>query len=131
VSLQDRQAHHFEALVRLNDSPTKMNPYNFVCFAEDNGLIAGFDIAICKKLISRIKTFATGSKILPIAMNISGRSIESDAFIDELRSLVKETPSANEHMLFEITETARITDLERANNVCLTSAPLGQIEGIA
>lgn len=117
VGLDDRKVHHFEALVRLNNSPTKMNPFNFICFAEDNGMIATFDMALCRKLISRMKTFAEGGKILPIAMNISGRSIDSDAFVKELRSVIKKTPDLHKSLLFEITETARISDLARANNV--------------
>ncbi len=117
VALSDEKTHHFEALVRLHDSPINMNPYDFICFAEDNGLIEDFDIALCRKLISRIKTASGSGAILPIAMNISGRSIDSDIFVDQLRAVIAENQDLKKNLLFEITETARISDLERANNV--------------
>lgn len=117
VALSDQKTHHFEALVRLNDSLTSMNPFNFICFAEDNGLIESFDIALCHKLINRITTYSGGGAVLPIAMNISGRSIDSDSFVDSLRGIIAANPGLNKKLLFEITETARISDLVRANNV--------------
>jgi len=117
VSLADRKTHHFEALVRLGDSSSDMNPYDFVCFAEDVGLIASFDIALCRKLIRRIKSAASRGDILSVAANISGRSIGSDVFVEELRTLLTENPGVHGKLMFEITETARIVDLPRANAV--------------
>jgi PAS domain S-box-containing protein len=117
VALDSRERHHFEALVRLNNSPVKMNPFEFICFAEDVGLIASFDLALCAKVIERVKSAATRGKVLPIAVNISGRSIDSDSFVESLRLLIKDNPEINGRLLFEITESARIQDLKRANEV--------------
>lgn len=117
VALDTRERHHFEALVRLTDSPAKMNPFEFICFAEDVGLISSFDLALCAKVIERVKSAATRGKVLPIAVNISGRSIDSDSFVESLRALIKENPEINGKLLFEITESARIHDLKRANEV--------------
>jgi EAL domain-containing protein (putative c-di-GMP-specific phosphodiesterase class I) len=117
VSLETRERHHFEALVRLTDSPVDMNPYDFICFAEDVGLISSFDLALCEKVIGPMKSAASRGGILPIAVNISGRSIDSDPFVEDLRALIRKNPEVKNQLLFEITETARIHDLKRANEV--------------
>lgn len=115
VSLASRKAHHFEALIRLTDSPVKMNPFDFVCFAEEVGLILDFDLAMCRKVINRVTSASERGAIVPIAVNISGRSIGSDAFVENLRALLAENPQVHGLLLFEITETARINDLHKAN----------------
>ena len=115
VSLKSRKAHHFEALIRLTDSPVKMNPFQFVCFAEDVGMISEFDLAVCRKVISRIDSASERGNVLPIAVNISGHSIGSDDFVDRLRTVLAENPEAHGSIMFEITETARISDLAQAN----------------
>lgn len=115
VSLANRKAHHFEALIRLAESPVQMNPFQFVCFAEEVGLVTEFDLAVCKKVINRVATAASRGNVLPVAVNLSGRSIDSTAFVKELRALLAANPEVHGSLLFEITETARISDLERAN----------------
>ena len=52
---------------------------------------------------------------MPVAVNISGRSIDSDEFVEKLRTLFAENPEVNGSLMFEITETARINNLDRAN----------------
>jgi EAL domain-containing protein (putative c-di-GMP-specific phosphodiesterase class I)/GGDEF domain-containing protein len=116
VSLKSRKPHHFEALLRLDNSPVKMNPFQFVCFAEDTGLISDLDIAVCRKVISRIISASERGSVIPVAVNISGHSIGSTEFVKELRKLLAENPEVHGSILFEITETARISDLEKANN---------------
>lgn len=137
VSLASRKAHHFEALIRLHNSPVQMNPFEFVCFAEDVGLISDFDLAICQKVIERIKSAMSRGPVVPVAVNISGRSIDSEPFVDRLCALLSAHPEVHGSLMFEITETARISDLERANrairrlradgyHVCLDDFGAGQ-----
>ena len=53
--------------------------------------------------------------VLPVAVNISGRSIDSEAFIEKLRALLADNESVKGSIMFEITETARISNFDRAN----------------
>jgi len=115
VSLANRKAHHFEALIRLTDSSLKMTTFEFVCFAEEVGLIQELDLAMCQKVINRVTSAAERGSVVPIALNISGHSIGSDAFVEDLRALLAENPEVHGLLLFEITETARINDLHKAN----------------
>lgn len=115
VSLEDRTPHHYEALLRMHADEMQMPQFEFVCFAEEVGQITDFDLAMCRKVINRMTTAAERGKILPVAVNLSGRSIDSEDFLEKLRALLADNPGINANLMFEITETARIKDLDRAN----------------
>lgn len=115
VSMEDRKPHHYEALLRLTESETPMRQFEFICFAEQVGQICEFDLAMCAKVIGRMTTAAESGAILPVAVNISGRSIDSTDFVEKLRALLADNPQIHGSLMFEITETARINNLDRAN----------------
>ena len=115
VSLEDRQAHHYEALVRMKDGAAQMQHFEFVRFAEEVGQISEFDLAMCSKVIKRTTSALSRGSVLPIAVNISGRSIDSDDFVEKLRAFLADHPEVKGSLMFEITETARINNLDRAN----------------
>jgi len=116
VALEDAHCHHYEALVRFDKDGIDMNPFEFITFAEDTGIVADFDITMARTVVSDIKAaLKKTDDIVGIAVNMSGRSLGSPAFIAELRELLRENPEVRGHMLFEVTESARIRDLEAAN----------------
>ena len=115
VSLEDQKAHHYEALMRMTDGGANMKQFEFVCFAEEVDQIREFDLAMCSKVIKRIASAASRGSVLPVAVNLSGRSIDSDEFVENLRVLLSDNPDVKGSLLFEITETARIKNLDRAN----------------
>ena len=117
VALDDEAVHHFEALVRLTDPECKFNTFEFICFAEDVGLAVEFDLAMCRKLMSRLKSMSSRDQLLPVAMNLSGHSINSDGFVESLRTILAENPDLHGTIMFEITETARIEDLGKAKDI--------------
>ena len=115
VSLEDRAPHHYEALLRMQESGPKMRQFEFVCFAEEVGQITEFDLAMCEKVINRMISAAERGDVLPVAVNISGRSLASEAFIEKLRAVLADKERVKGSIIFEITETARISNLDRAN----------------
>ncbi|MBL4720044.1 MAG: EAL domain-containing protein [Alphaproteobacteria bacterium] len=117
VSLVDGSIHHYEALLRLSDYPSGFSPYEFIVFAEEIDLITEFDLAMCRKLIAKLSSQSDGESNLPVAVNISGRSINSLVFVEALNALIERHPRVRGRLMFEITESARILDLEHANEV--------------
>ena len=103
---------HFEALCRFqvkkgaDDSPAKT-----IAFAEETGLIHDLDLAMLAKVVARMGG-AGGPRM---AVNVSGRSAEVPAYVDGLKKLLEANPWIRGRLLFEITESARIVDLEAAN----------------
>ena len=115
VSLVDGSVHHFEALLRLNDHPGELSPYEFIVFAEEIDLITEFDLAMCRKAVAKLASYGADDSIKPVAINISGRSINSLSFVEALNALLDRHPSVRGRLMFEITESARISDLAQAN----------------
>jgi len=53
---------------------------------------------------------------MSIAVNISGQSVASEWYVNALHNLMTENVWAKGKMVFEITESAKMEDLESANN---------------
>ncbi|HLI11033.1 MAG TPA: EAL domain-containing protein [Alphaproteobacteria bacterium] len=112
VNLATRTPHHYELLVRFEGD---RSPFEMVTFAEDVGLIEEIDLAICQRALDLLRETAPNST--PIAVNLSGRSLESTLFTQALFALLKPHAPLRNRLYFEITESMRITKLEQVDNV--------------
>ena len=104
--------HHYEALVRFGGNYEE-SPYKYITFAEETGLISEFDIAMAQKCVDWLKDHR--KEKVSIAVNISGISVDDAVYIEKLHALIDNNPWLTEHLLFEITESARVVDLHKAN----------------
>jgi EAL domain-containing protein (putative c-di-GMP-specific phosphodiesterase class I) len=110
VRMDDRTPHHHEALIRLS---ADLNPGEAISFAERIGLIEAFDLAILDRA-----TEVLGRRDAPrIAVNLSGRSLESAAFAASLEGALSRHSALAGRLLFEVTETAEIRKLAQVNSV--------------
>ena len=117
VDLKTRDIHHSEALVRFHGQQNGKSPFELITFAEDVGVIGDFDLAMCRKVIDKIRRAKDNGDILSIAVNLSGRSLESPGFVRAFLDLLKSCDGMREQLMFEVTESAKITDLETTNNI--------------
>lgn len=113
VDVKGGRVHHYEALVRFQNSPATDSPFKMITLAEEIGLIWKFDIAMARKVVEWLRP--RRAEQFKIAVNISGQSIASAPYRDALFALLSENTWARENLLFEITESARIADLASAN----------------
>jgi EAL domain-containing protein (putative c-di-GMP-specific phosphodiesterase class I) len=109
VNLSDRAVHHFEALIRpLADlDGLALSPQNFVTYAEAINLSEPLDLAIVSEVRA---TLAAAPREVRVAANISGLSMQSASFRDQLMAQVPR----DGRLLVELTETADITDTDAA-----------------
>ncbi|MEM8948282.1 MAG: EAL domain-containing protein [Pseudomonadota bacterium] len=107
VDLKSGLAHHYEVLSRLKDG---QSPFDLVCFAEQVGLVADFDLMVCRRVIAMLD--ARERRTIPLAINLSARSMESRAFGQALITLLSKFPKMRGQVMFELTESAAITDPE-------------------
>ena len=110
VNIQTGIAHHHEALVRFEDGGS---PFTMVRMAEEFDLIEELDQAVVEQVIRQIKGDRTGK--LKLAANISGRSIGSEVFVAGLERMIKADTRLKDRLIFEVTESAAIDDLDVAN----------------
>jgi len=127
VSLETGEPHHYEILARFAENE---DTFQMVSFAEDVGIIQELDLAIAESALELFTRFLPRPKdeaIRPVslAVNISGRSLTSDIFIRMLMNLLKAHPGQEDRLLFEVTESANIENLEQTNNVIQEIRGLG------
>ena len=114
VNCTTGEIHHFEGLCRFRGDMGDGSPYRHITFAEETGLIWQFDLAMAKKVIEWLGASNDRSKY-SVAVNVSGNSVGTFAYVNELHKLLKKNLWTRGRLLFEITESARMTDLDSAN----------------
>ncbi len=114
IDVKTGKIHHYEALVRFRGERGKTSPFETITFAEETGLIVDFDLAMLAKVVEWLSRTPRNSST-SIAANLSGHSVGSQKYIQGLRSLMSENLWARGRLLFEITESARMDDLDLAS----------------
>ena len=125
VDLADGSVHHYEALARLHSTGPESSPYHFIAFAEEVGVIADFDIAMCRKVIGVVRDGLANGDRLCVAINLSTRSLETPRFVDELHRLLADGLSIRDQVMFEITESWKIKNFDSINKVIGSLRNLG------
>ncbi len=117
ISLKTGRIHHYEALCRFHDSAPGESPYRYIRFAEETGLIHEFDLAMASKVIDWLRSKPVNRSGYDVAVNLSGQSLQEARYVQPLLKLLGDNPWAQGKLMFEITESARISDLTAANAV--------------
>jgi PAS domain S-box-containing protein len=117
VDMANRRTHHFEALLRLPEG-RDVTPYKFVTMAEQLGSIAELDLAVAERVIGVLRAAPTNRD--SIAINVSGRSLVTPGFVDALIGQIRRNADLAPRLLFEVTESAKIVDLNGVNRALQT-----------
>jgi EAL domain-containing protein (putative c-di-GMP-specific phosphodiesterase class I) len=112
VSIADREPHHYEALIRplQADDAAMSHPGEFVALAEAVGLTEELDWAV----VSAVCEAAGAAGGTRVACNLSGLSLQSPKFREDMKTLFDNTPGMADRLVVEITETAEIEDEDEA-----------------
>ena len=113
VSVPDGTVHHFEALLRFRNAD--VSPFEFIKFCEGTGLIMECDRVVIESVAQQVLAFESRGEARSAAINLSARSLNSPAFQTFLERFLQEVPGLRGNILFEITESSRIDNLEATN----------------
>ena len=108
VALADGALHHHEVLVRFG---SEGSPFPTIRMAEELDLIAPLDLAVLEEALLVLQ--ATPDLVL--AVNASGRSLMSEAFVSAALRLLQAAPGTKGRLMFELTESAAVEDLSLAD----------------
>ena len=116
----------YEVLLRLPDSRGQLiYPDAFMPTAERFNMMPQIDRWVIKDAISKLAQFNTSDKQAVFSINISGQTLEDDKlaeYIDTIRQQYNVDPAS---LIFEITETSAISNLDSANRFIKTLHKLG------
>lgn len=115
IHINNGDIHHYEALCRFERAAGE-SPFKTITFAEETGLIHEFDFAMAKKVVEWLAKYPRNSDRYKVAVNVSGFSIGKEIYLEALMGLLKANDWTQGKLMFEITESSRMSDLEAANN---------------
>ncbi len=113
IYIPSEEICHYEALVRFD---SENSPFELITFGEDVGIAPDIDMAILKQAIGYLQKNLKSAPDLKIAVNISGQSIQSEDFFNKMLDLLDDTECSPKNLMFEITESTNIGDLEKVND---------------
>ncbi|MBI1912291.1 MAG: EAL domain-containing protein [Deltaproteobacteria bacterium] len=126
LDLKDNKIHHYEVLARLKDeSGNILLPGAFIDIAERFGLIGSIDRVITEKAMRAQAEMLSQGSVLSFGMNLSGKDLGDEDLLTFLQTKIQETGADPNHLIFEITETAAIADLEGAKKFIKDLKALG------
>jgi EAL domain-containing protein (putative c-di-GMP-specific phosphodiesterase class I) len=111
VNLKTNEVSHYEMLSRFKKGDT----LEWITFGEDMGMAAEFDIAVVERAINHI-SFKAGVSRTKFSVNLSGQSIEDEAFFEKLQAKLSKAKDIKDRLQFEITESSHIRDLDKVND---------------
>ena len=110
VDIRSGELSHYEALLRFEDG---RGPAQSIQLAEELDIIADLDLAVLDRVIAKL--MSKGCNNLRVAANISGRSLMSVEFLEMALQRLQSVAWLTDRLSLEITETAALVDLDKAN----------------
>ncbi len=112
VDIETLAVSHYEMLARFKDhGPTQ----EWIVFGEDIGMAADFDIAVCERAINYL-LYKSQGRNTKFAINLSGQSMQNEQFFKTLLAKLDLNAHLNKRIIFEITESTTIKELDMVNN---------------
>lgn len=104
-----------EALVRWHHPIHGfMSPDLFIPLAEQNDRIAPLTLHVLKRAIADRRVWQAAGYDIGAAVNVSAKLLDSEAFITDLRRLIRDDGVEPGRLTFEVTESAAMRDPEAA-----------------
>ena len=115
LDLTNNVVSQYELLLRLRtDDGNLLPPSAFLYVAERFGTIVSIDSWVVQQAVALIAAQARAGRSLTLNLNISAKSIGSPQLIEVVDKALAETRVDPASLVFELTETAAIGNIERA-----------------
>jgi len=127
VPLDDSKERHYELLIRMMGEDGKLIPPGaFLPAAERYNLIIQLDSWVIEKAFSLLTQNPVFQEDIHfISINISGQSLADDVYQNFVKNQLETSEISPDKICFEITETAAISNLSRANAFITKMSDLG------
>ncbi|MES9823639.1 MAG: EAL domain-containing protein [Candidatus Thiodiazotropha endolucinida] len=117
---------HYEVLIRMieNDGTLAL-PSEFIPVAERTGLIHQINHYVLRTSIQRLSSLNKTSHDITLSINLSGRVIDDPELLTQLTHLLNSSGINPERLVFELTETAALADVNAAIDLMSELQALG------
>jgi len=116
LDLRENEVRQYEVLLRLRDEEggEPLTPSTFLYVAERFGLIQAIDSWVARRAIELIAENERAGGRLVLHVNLSGKSIGDPGVVALTESTLTEAGIDPSRLVFELTETAAIANIEEA-----------------
>lgn len=115
LDLRRRRISQYEVLLRMvGDGGEVIPPSAFLDVAEQFGLIRDIDLHVVRKAIRLLEDLQRAGHDLSLEVNLSGKSISDPAFLDLIRRETAASSVDPRRLIFEVTETAAVANMDDA-----------------
>jgi EAL domain-containing protein (putative c-di-GMP-specific phosphodiesterase class I) len=123
LEIKRAEISRYELLLRmLGPEGELILPDAFLPVAERRGIIRTIDRWVVREAIALLRHAQPGVRL---QVNISGRSLSDSDFLGFIRNELARSGAAPENLVFEVTETAAIANLDDAHSFLTSLAELG------
>ena len=126
VELKSGKPTQHEVLLRMRkDGGGLVQPGTFLATAERFGLIGGIDRWVMQQAVRLIAAHKAQGRDLKLEVNLSGKTMGDPRFPDEVRKELTSSGIDPANLIFEVTETAAVADIEQARSFAQSLAKVG------
>ncbi|WP_286306130.1 putative bifunctional diguanylate cyclase/phosphodiesterase [Methylophaga marina] len=126
MQIQKQTVSHYEVLLRMQDEDGQIHsPAMFIEVAEQSGLIHRIDHYVLEKGIAKLAELEQQEQTITLSLNLSAHAMLDAELIPLLKRLLKHYRAIPEHLLFELTETAAVADINQARQLMREMRDLG------
>ena len=126
LDVRKGEVTHHELLVRLpGDSGELIPPGTFLYIAEQFGMIQAIDAWVAGQAARLIKRLDDEGTPVTLSVNLSGASITDPGMLTVVEQVIGETGIDPHSLIFEVTETAAIVNIDKARRFAEHLAELG------
>lgn len=115
--LMEDGVRHSEALVRLADDAGETQPNAFLPTAERFGLMPQIDLWVFRRVILQLAALQDLGMRACISVNLSGNTLDDNRFVPEVINLLARHEVNPGSIIFEITETNAIANMDAAQRL--------------
>ena len=113
VRLKDLKTVHCEILVRLRDDHGNVVlPSQFIESAESLGMVQEIDMRVVERLLEHLQSPEQRDVKIRYFVNLSRVSISDPHWVRRFQSMLSVAPVNHSQLVFEITETAAMSDVD-------------------
>ena len=127
IDLASGQIYGVEALMRWTHSERgAVSPVTFIPVAEDAGLIVDMGAWVLRKACEQVAEWdRMGLPALNIAVNVSSRQLEGNAFLATVEEALKSSQLPAQRLILELTEGTVMTDPDHSVQILQSLKALG------
>ncbi len=126
MHIASSEISHYEVLIRMiGRDGTIIMPGEFISVAERTGLIHQINRYVLEASIEKLASLKGLEKPITLSINLSGRVIDDPQLLKQLTHLLSNHDVDPQHLVFELTETAALADVNAAEHLMTELQALG------